>query len=806
MACYGLLVVAASATISTMNQQTVILKGVVERITYTNPDNGYTVARFQTGDRFGLVTLVGALAEVHPGARLKVEGHWKTHPKYGEQFEIIRYTEELPATVEGIKRYLGSGLIKGIGPKMAHRIAERFGPYTLEIIETNIHRLNEVEGIGAKRVEMIATAWEAQKQIKEIMVFLQGHQVSPTLAIKIYKTYGDNAIQTVQETPYRLARDIFGIGFLTADKIARSLGLAIDAPQRVAAGIEHTLNQLADQGHIFAPRDHLVEAAVKILGVQAQQVEAQLEVLRQEDRIKVELLAERRVGGLAGWRAGGLKDWKARPEPSRRGGSAEDGGQGEDGQSSPGAEGAMTSDQLLSTNLPSDPVQAVYLNPFYFAEVGVAQRVQRLLAAEQSRLGAFQGVDWDQAFAWLGSRPGGLPLADRQRAAVQMALSHKVSILTGGPGTGKTSTVRAILELLNRKGKQALLAAPTGRAAKRLAESTGREAKTIHRLLEVSPSEGFKFQRSQDNPLETDLLILDECSMIDLVLMNNVLKAVHPATHLLLVGDADQLPSVGAGNVLRDFIASGVIPTTRLDVIFRQAADSTIITNAHRINQGQSPLFPKDKLDFYFFSKEDPDEAAELVVDIVARRIPNKFDLSHEAIQVLSPMHRGAVGARVLNEKLQARLNPLRYDQPEYRSGSRVFRIKDRVLQLRNNYDKEVFNGDVGTIRQIDLEEGEVVVEFEGRPVSYDFSDLDELTLAYAMSVHKSQGSEYPVVVLPLLIQHYMLLQRNLFYTAITRAKKMVVIVGARQAMAMAVRNDKILARWSALAQRLQTN
>jgi exodeoxyribonuclease V alpha subunit len=362
------------------------------------------------------------------------------------------------------------------------------------------------------------------------------------------------------------------------------------------------------------------------------------------------------------------------------------------------------------------------------------------------------------------------------------------------------------LELLNRKGKQALLAAPTGRAAKRLAESTGREAKTIHRLLEVSPSEGFKFQRSQDNPLETDLLILDECSMIDLVLMNNVLKAVHPATHLLLVGDADQLPSVGAGNVLRDFIASGVIPTTRLDVIFRQAADSTIITNAHRINQGQSPLFPKDKLDFYFFSKEDPDEAAELVVDIVARRIPNKFDLSHEAIQVLSPMHRGAVGARVLNEKLQARLNPLRYDQPEYRSGSRVFRIKDRVLQLRNNYDKEVFNGDVGTIRQIDLEEGEVVVEFEGRPVSYDFSDLDELTLAYAMSVHKSQGSEYPVVVLPLLIQHYMLLQRNLFYTAITRAKKMVVIVGARQAMAMAVRNDKILARWSALAQRLQTN
>lgn len=724
-----------------MNQQTVTLKGVVERITYTNPDNGYTVARFQTGDRFDLVTLVGALAEVHPGARLKVEGHWKTHPKYGEQFEIVRYTEELPATVEGIKRYLGSGLIKGIGPKMARRIAERFGPYTLEVIEKDIQRLNEVEGIGTKRVEMIAKAWEAQKQIKEIMIFLQGHQVSTTLAIKIYKTYGDNAIQIVQEAPYRLARDIFGIGFLTADKIARSLGLALDAPQRVAAGIEYTLNQLADQGHVYAPRDHLVEATEKILDVQAEQVAAQLEVLRQEDRIKIELL---------------------------------------------------------------DTVPAVYLNPFYFAEVGVAQRARQLLAARESRLAVFQGIDWHQAFEWLGRRPGGLTLAERQRQAVQMALSNKVSILTGGPGTGKTSTVRAILELLNGKGKQALLAAPTGRAAKRLAESTGREAKTIHRLLEVSPSEGFKFQRNQDNPLEADLLILDECSMIDLVLMNNVLKAVDPATHLLLVGDADQLPSVGAGNVLRDFIASGAIPTTRLDVIFRQAADSTIITNAHRINQGQSPLFPNDKRDFYFFGKEEPEEAAELLVDIVARRIPEKFNLPHADIQVLSPMHRGTVGARVLNEKLQTRLNPLRYDQPEYRSGSRVFRIKDRVLQLRNNYDKEVFNGDVGTISRIDLEEGEVVVEFEGRPVSYEFSDLDELSLAYAMSVHKSQGSEYPVVVLPMLTQHYMLLQRNLLYTAITRAKQMVVIVGTRKAIAMAVRNDKILARWSALAQRLQ--
>jgi exodeoxyribonuclease V alpha subunit len=430
--------------------------------------------------------------------------------------------------------------------------------------------------------------------------------------------------------------------------------------------------------------------------------------------------------------------------------------------------------------------------------------MKQLLASGESRLG-FAGVNWDKAFAWLtATGKDKITLAEQQRQAVQMALTSKISILTGGPGTGKTSTVQAILRLLQSKGKMALLAAPTGRAAKRLAESTGHEAKTIHRLLEVSPGEGFKFQRNQDNPLECDLLIVDECSMVDLILMNNLLKAIHPASHVLLVGDADQLPSVGAGNVLRDIIASGVVPVTRLEVIFRQAADSSIITNAHRINNGEMPLFPQDKKDFYFFGKEDPDEAAELVVDIVARRIHEKFGIPVEDIQVLSPMHRGAAGARALNEKLQAGLNPLSYDRPEYRSGNRLFRPGDRVLQLRNNYDKDVFNGDVGRIEQIDLEEGEIRVNFEGRSVSYEFSDLDELTLAYAMSVHKSQGSEYPVVVLPLLTQHYMLLQRNLLYTAITRAKKMVIVVGTRKAIAIAVKNDKIAARWTALTERLQ--
>lgn len=554
--------------------QLLILTGAVERITYTNPENGYTIARFQADRQFGLITIVGSLAEVHPGARLKIEGRWKSHPKYGDQFEIERYTEQMPATVEGIKRYLGSGLIKGIGPMMAKRIAEKFGRYTLEVIESDIGRLAEVEGIGAKRVKMIAQAWEAQKQIKEIMLFLQSHQVSTNLAVKIYKTYGDAAISVVKNDPYRLARDIFGIGFVTADKIARNIGIQADAPQRVAAGIEYTLNQLADEGHVFAPRDHLIQAAVKILEVTPEQIDAQIEALRQADRVKIEIL----------------------------------GGRGAEVQGGRGAgEKIVNSQQIV--NPPeartakseiANPVEAVYLPPFYFAEIGVARQISQLLASEQSRLAAFGGVNWDKAFAWLSSSgqdaaAARFELAEQQRQAVQMALTSKMSVLTGGPGTGKTSTVKAVLRLLQGKGKTALLAAPTGRAAKRLTESTGHEARTIHRLLEVSPGEGFKFQRNQDNPLECDLLIVDECSMVDLILMNNLLKAVHPASHLLLVGDADQLPSVGAGNVLRDIIASEVVPVTRLNVIFRQAADSTIITNAHRINRGELPIFPTAK-------------------------------------------------------------------------------------------------------------------------------------------------------------------------------------------------------------------
>lgn len=725
------------------------LSGTVERIVFTNEENGYTIARFRADSRYDLMTIVGPLAGVKPGARLKIEGLWKTHPKYGEQFEIQSYQEEMPATVEGIRKYLGSGLIKGIGPVTARRIAEHFGTYTLEVIEQDIGRLAEVPGVGPKRVTVIARAWEEQKQIKEIMLFLQAHDVSTQLAVKIYKTYGDASIGVVRDDPYRLARDIYGIGFLTADRIARSLGVEHDSPQRVAAGIEHTLNQFSDEGHVYVPREALLAQAAKILEVPAELAAAQLPGLAADERIVLE--------------------------------TVDDGEEAE---------------------------EAVYLIPFHRAEIGVARRLRALLSHPGSRLDEFRaaGFAWGQALAYL-ARQSGLTLAERQTEAVQTALTHKVSILTGGPGTGKTSTVRGLLSLLNAKRKRVLLAAPTGRAAKRLYETTGHEAKTIHRLLEVDPGagSGWGFKRNQDNPLEADMIIIDEVSMIDLVLMNALLRAVHPASHLLLVGDADQLPSVGAGNVLHDLIGSGQVPVVRLDVVFRQAADSTIITNAHRINRGESPLFPKDRRDFFFFGKEDPAECAELVVDIVARRIPTTFNFDPQAqIQVLSPMTRGQAGTRALNETLQARLNPPRPGKPEYKSGSRLFRQGDRVIQLRNNYDKDVYNGDLGLIRQIDLEEGEFVVEIDGRPVRYEFSDLDELALAYALTVHKSQGSEYPVVVIPLLTQHYMMLQRNLLYTGVTRAKAMVVLVGTRKAIAMAVRNAKIARRWSGLSWRLQ--
>lgn len=713
------------------------IEGTVERITFYNEENGYTVARFQPRRKNYLITIVGNLMSVNVGESLRLQGRWTTHAQYGRQFEVEHYTVQMPATIEGIRKYLGSGLIKGVGPVTAERIVDHFGLDTLEIIETDPGRLIEVPGVGRKRVEMIKRAWAEQQSIKEIMLFLQAHDITTGLAVKIYKQYGDAAINVVRNDPYRLARDVYGIGFITADKIARAIGIAHDAPERVAAGVQHVLSSFSDDGHVFARRPQLVQTAAQILEVEPDRVEWAIDQLEVEGEVRVE-------------------------------------------------------------------DEAVYLRPFYYAEVGVANRLRTMLNVVQSRLAFYRTANWERVFQYLNERSQ-FPLTEKQQAAVRTALTEKVSILTGGPGTGKTFTVRTIIRLLKAKHKSVLLAAPTGRAAKRLSETTGEPAQTLHRLLEFAPHQGFKFLRDRDNPLDADMIIVDEASMIDLLLMNALLKAVDATSHLLLVGDVDQLPPVGAGNVLRDLIDSGVIPTVALDTIFRQAADSFIIVNAHRINRGEVPIFSRSARDFFLFPHEDPEAAADRVLELVAQRIPRKFGYHPLAdIQVLSPMYRGAAGVGLLNERLQETLNPPGPDKPETQYGSRVFRLGDKVMQIRNNYDKDVFNGDLGFVTRLNREDQVLTVNFDGRPVDYEFNELDELLHAYAISVHKSQGSEYPAVVIPVLTQHYMMLQRNLLYTAVTRARELVVLVGSRKAIAIAVGNDKVAERNSGLAGRLR--
>lgn len=712
------------------------IHGTLEKVVFQNEDNGYTVARLNAGGRQQEVTIVGNLVGVNVGERLHLQGFWMNHAQYGRQFEVSAYTVEYPATLEGVRKYLGSGLIRGIGPVTAARIVEFFKKDTLEVIDQEPQRLSEVPGIGDKRAQLIASAWQEQRQIKEIMIFLQSHDVSTGLAVRIFKQYGDQSIPIVRNDPYRLARDIYGIGFKTADKIARKIGIAADHPSRIQAGILYALNDLAEEGHCFAFREQLTNQAVDLLEVASDACAEQLETLVQQN--------------------------------------------------------ALILDE-----------DAYYLPPFFYAETGVAQRLVRMLVNERDRLAVFRRLDWAGLLA-IVDQNSKIQLTEQQKNAIRMALTNKISILTGGPGTGKSTITANIIKLLRSYHGSVLLCAPTGRAAKRLSEATGLEAKTIHRLLEYKPAMRNGFLKDNANPLDADLIIVDETSMIDIILMNHLIDAVEVGSHLLLVGDVDQLPSVGPGNVLRDLIASQRIPVTRLDTIFRQSETSYIIVNAHRINNGEMPIFSKEALDFFLFPEEDALKAADRVVELVSSRIQSRFGFDPmNDIQVLAPMHRGAAGVSELNTRLQNSLNPPT-GKPEIKHGHRTFRVNDRVMQIVNNYDLQVFNGDLGMITAIDLEDQIVTIQYDHRPTQYDYTQLFELVHAYAISIHKSQGSEFPVVVIPILKQHYLMLQRNLLYTAITRARKVVVLVGSKRAITIATHNNEIELRNTRLAARIK--
>jgi len=714
------------------------LTGIVERVTFHNPENGYTVAKLKVPREMDLVTVIGNFAQINAGESLRLRGHHANHPKHGAQFKALFCDVLAPATVVGLEKYLGSGLIKGVGPVTARRMVKHFGVDILEIIDREPERLNEVPGVGPKRVRLIAKAWLEQKAIKEVMVFLQGHGVSTTYAVKIYKAYGDDSIAVVTETPYRLADEIWGIGFITADRIARALGVPEDSVGRLRAGLAYVLGQASDSGHVFLPREDLLAQASEILKIDPELLIAVIGPMVEEKALMVE-------------------------------------------------------------------DEAVYLPALYYCEIGVANRLRALagnpLPLDEAKL--------ERELAAL-ERHEALSLAARQRVAVLEAVKNRCFILTGGPGTGKTTTTRAILKLFERLGKRVLLASPTGRAAKRLSEVTGGEAKTLHRLLEFTPQK-MAFARNAENPLFGDVIIVDEASMIDLTLTNSLLKAVPEGAQLLFVGDADQLPSVGAGRVLEDMLDSGVIPHARLTEVFRQAEGSQLVANAHRINQGLMPdlVVPdgQNSSDSYFVAVNEPEEVPGKIAQIVAKSLPRRFGYhAREDIQVLCPMNRGLPGANNLNMVLQDALNPLKAGDVVAQSGSRSFRVGDKVIQLRNNYDKGAFNGDTGIVSAIDLEEQEMLVDYWDNAVRYEFHELNELALAYAITVHKSQGSEYPVVVLPMTMQHYPMLQRNLLYTGLTRAKKRVVIVGTRKAIALALRNVGGNARHTRLAKRLQVN
>lgn len=703
------------------------LRCVVERITYQNAENGYSVMKVKVKGYDDLVTLVGNLLEVPAGSVLLCEGEWRVDKRYGQQFQCQTWEEVMPATAYGIEKYLGSGLVKGIGPKFAKLIVGHFGTDTIEVIETDIERLYEVPGIGKKRVEKIRESWEKQKDIKNVMLFLQGFGVSTAYAAKIYRQYGKESIDKVKENPYRLADDIWGIGFKTADGIARKMGYEMNDERRLRSGLIYTLNQLADEGHCYAEEEQLIATARQLL-------EADEECIHTAMTHAIE-----------------------------------------------------TEDLMLDGT-------GIYLPPFYYAECGTANRLSALVHTKE--VGSIFTVRFDLAKL---QRETGIEYDEVQVEAIRQAIASKVMVLTGGPGTGKTTTTKAIIAALQSAGMRILLAAPTGRAAKRMSEATGMEAKTIHRLLEYNPQDGYK--RNDENPLEGDALIVDECSMIDIILMNNLTKALPTTMRLVLVGDIDQLPSVGAGNVLRDIIDSGVIPVVRLTRIFRQAQSSRIVMSAHAINRGCFPDISNGQhTDFFFMKQEEPEKVAETIVSLVRDRLPKAYRQPAANIQVLTPMQRGVVGAANLNMALQQALN---HNTAALVRGGYTYKEGDRVMQLRNNYDKDVYNGDLGYVRSVDMEERTLTVDFDGQLVEYEVSELDELTLAYATTIHKSQGSEYPIVVMPVLMTHYVMLQRNLIYTGITRAKKICVLVGQTKALAYAIHNMKVLKRNTRLKERL---
>jgi len=701
----------------------------VERITYQNPENGYTVLKTRVKGYSDLVPVVGSLLDANVGSVLIVEGEWKVDIKYGRQFMAKKWEETLPATVYGIEKYLGSGLVKGIGPKFANKIVQKFGTDTIRIIEENTDLLLDVEGIGRKRVEMIKESWERQKEVKNIMLFLQEYGVSTSYAAKIYKQYGSESINKVSKNPFCLADDIWGIGFKTADGIAQKLGIGKQSYLRLRSGIMYTLSELAGEGHVYAEKGQLAVKAAKLL-------EAETEFI------------------------------------------------------------VITIDQMVKDGDLITEEDAIYLPPFYYAETGTAGRLVRLLEAEA-------GIDLpeDIDVYKIGMKLH-MKYDKMQSEAIRQAAKSKILVLTGGPGTGKTTVTKGIIAVYKEYGLKVLLAAPTGRAAKRMTEATGIEAKTIHRLLECKPPDGY--QKNDVNPLDGDVLVVDECSMVDIILMNSLLKAVPKNMRLVLVGDTSQLPSVGAGNVLRDIIDSGRFPVIRLSKIFRQAERSRIITNAHRINAGKLPDISNGRYtDFFFIEKETAKEVAEEIVELVQNNLPGYYNIPASQIQVLTPMQRGEAGATSLNLALQAALNP---DGAGIRKSGYVFRTGDKVMQVKNNYDKEVFNGDIGIIEKVNLEEKTLAVVFDDRSVDYDFMDLDELVLSYATTIHKAQGSEYPVVVMPLIMEHYIMLQRNLIYTGITRAKKILVITGTKKALAYSVNNYTVIKRNTKLKERLNSN